>query len=126
MSESDIFVEEKYKSFFPTLGATKKIRRFILTVENFSKSYFRKCPNYWKTKIPENSEVIILRNLSKIIILYLYYVISRLERMAFSSEGTEPNSTKFGFRKEPPLVAGSSVFSSLKCLPLSRMIESKR
>ena len=48
------------------LGATKKICTFILTVENFSKSYFRKCPNYWKSKNPEISEVIILRNLSKI------------------------------------------------------------
>ena len=71
------------------MGATKKIRTFILTVENFSKSYFRKCPNYWKSKIPEISEVIILRNLSKINILYLYYAISRLGRMAFSSEGTD-------------------------------------
>ena len=48
------------------MGATKKIRTFILTVENFSKSYFRKYPNYWKSKIPEISEIIILRNLSKI------------------------------------------------------------
>ena len=120
-SKLDLVNETSYLdlTLIRRVGATKKIRRFISTVGNFSKSYFRKCPNYRKSKIPGISEVIILRNLSKINILYLYYVISRFRRMAFSSKDTEPNLTKFGSRKVPPLVAGSSVSSSLMCLPLS-------
>ena len=40
----------------------RKRSAHFLTLENFSKSYFRKCPNYSKSKIPEILEVIILRN----------------------------------------------------------------
>ena len=48
------------------MGATKKICGFILSVENFSKSYFRKFPIYSKHEHTEILAVIILQNLSKI------------------------------------------------------------
>ena len=52
MSESEKLLSceleiESQLKFNLGMGDTKKIRRFILTVENFSKSYFRKCPNYF-------------------------------------------------------------------------------
>ena len=42
-----------------------------LTVENFWKSYFRKCRYYSKGKHTEILEIVILRNLSKINDIYL-------------------------------------------------------
>ena len=52
--------------FWKLLGTTKMIGTFF-TVEHFSKTYFRKCPKYSKSKIPEISEIFILRIFSKII-----------------------------------------------------------
>ena len=59
------FLDHFFQANVFWLGATKKTH-FFLTVENFSKSYFGKCPKYSKTKVPEILEVIILQNLSKI------------------------------------------------------------
>ena len=52
------------------MEATKKMCTLFFKRENDAKSYFRKCPNYWKTKIPEISVNIILRKLTKINIVF--------------------------------------------------------
>ena len=44
----------------------RKRSAHFLTVENFSKSYFRKCSNFSKSTTPEISEVIILRKNARI------------------------------------------------------------
>ena len=55
------------------MDATKKMCGFILKVENFSKSYFRKGQNYSKAEHPEIFGVITLQNLSKLN-MYIIYI----------------------------------------------------
>ena len=59
------------KEIKPAIGATKTICTFILKIENGVKSDYRSYSNYSKTKHAEILEVIILRNLTKISIVFL-------------------------------------------------------
>ena len=54
------------KHVFEGLGATKKMCVRKIKRENGAKSYFRTCQTYFKSKLAENLEVIILRKLTKI------------------------------------------------------------
>ena len=60
------FTLHSFRSSFHTLGATKKMCVRKIKRENGAKSYFRTCQTYFKSKLAENLEVIILRKLTKI------------------------------------------------------------
>ena len=66
MDQLHDFLLLSLNSFLHPLGATKKMCVRKIKRENGAKSYFRTCQAYFKSKLAENLEVIILRKLTKI------------------------------------------------------------